>query len=943
MPTGILPSFNLPKTQLHVFDSLAPTRGRDPANRPRMHLAALARDSFLKTRAFDSIHISSPFDGFGDETVVSSEVPAGAALTATAFDLIPFQHADVYLSDANALEWYNHRLEVLRRADLVLSISDYTSSVVCKLLGRTKDSVITIGVDADPIFAPRQLGPEDRLALLARFGIAGEFLIHTGILEERKNVDRLIEAFRLLPAELVSRHQLVLVGPTQPYQREHVRELCRRIGLKGDRIVLLDFVRDDDLAKLYSIARVTVMPSLSEGFGLPLLEAMRCDCAVLGSDATSIPEVIGHSELLFDPYDVGEITHKLEQVLADENFYTFALSHARQQRNRFSWTKVSGSAVEAFEEARRRASKRPRQHAAGKLDVCIRDEERGGLSEQFRTTLRNGERTIWSGPHIDEGGSIGSGIPVLITNFQAADSIAVGAPQIVVGPAHHPIKMEDKLAIYRWFGWDAVKRALEQNDQTTAGHWSAEDVSAADIVAFVSNAGTPSQASWRIRQFSNNRWSEVQDLGVAVQRAWESSEYARLTDLLRTIDLRSIDSNELDEFARVLANNHASTYKQRLFVDIGVLAKKDARSGIQRVVRNLTRELLAVSATFRVEFVYRDGSDYRYARKFVARFLGAGVDPPDTPVDFRKRDIFLGLDLDLEITEEAADALRRHKALGLRVVHVMYDVLPVTRPEWFVLHVPRLFSRWLTLISPIADAILCISKATARELESELMRRSVRPPLLEAFSLGADLDRDIAEEQAAGPEFLPLESWGGREVFLCVGTLEPRKGHKQLIDAFEQLWRSGQDVVLVVVGRRGWNVDAVVSRIESHVELGKRLFWFEGVADVVLVRLYRAATAAILCSEGEGFGLPLIEAARQSVPIIARELAVFREIAGEHAFYFSGEAGADLASALQRWLVLYRANTAPEPHGIDVPTWRDSARALLSLIDQVCTTGNSAP
>src|SRR5579871_4008011 len=331
MPTQSLQSFDLPTAQVHVFDSLAPTRGRDLANRKRMQLAELARDCFLKTSSFDSIHISSPFDGFGDDTVVSSQVPAGAALTATAFDLIPFQHADVYLSDANTLEWYNHRLDVLRRADLVLSISDYTSSVVCELLGRTKDSVVTIGVDADPIFTPRSLGSEDRLALLARFGIAGEFVIHTGILEERKNVDRLIKAFRSLPAELVIRYQLVLVAPTQPHQREHVRDLCKRIGLKSDRVVLLDFVRDDDLAKLYSIARVTVMPSLSEGFGLPLLEAMRCDCAVLGSDATSIPEVIGHTELLFDPRDVGAMSHKLEQVLIDDSFHAFALGHARQQ------------------------------------------------------------------------------------------------------------------------------------------------------------------------------------------------------------------------------------------------------------------------------------------------------------------------------------------------------------------------------------------------------------------------------------------------------------------------------------------------------------------------------------------------------------------------------------------------------------------------------------
>jgi glycosyltransferase involved in cell wall biosynthesis len=106
--------------------------------------------------------------------------------------------------------------------------------------------------------------------------------------------------------------------------------------------------------------------------------------------------------------------------------------------------------------------------------------------------------------------------------------------------------------------------------------------------------------------------------------------------------------------------------------------------------------------------------------------------------------------------------------------------------------------------------------------------------------------------------------------------------------------------------------------------------------------LYRAATAALLCSEGEGFGLPLIEAARQSVPIIARELPVFREIAGEHAYYFSGESASGLADALVRWLELYKANKVPSSKGIEVPTWRDSAKRLLSLIDQMYAPENSA-
>ena len=108
-----------------------------------------------------------------------------------------------------------------------------------------------------------------------------------------------------------------------------------------------------------------------------------------------------------------------------------------------------------------------------------------------------------------------------------------------------------------------------------------------------------------------------------------------------------------------------------------------------------------------------------------------------------------------------------------------------------------------------------------------------------------------------------------------VGTIEPRKEHAQTLAAFEQLWEEGVNANLIIVGQQGWLVDAFGSNVRHHPELSKRLFWLEGISDEYLEKVYKTSTCLIAASEGEGFGLPLIEAAQHKLPIIARDIPVF--------------------------------------------------------------------
>lgn len=177
-----------------------------------------------------------------------------------------------------------------------------------------------------------------------------------------------------------------------------------------------------------------------------------------------------------------------------------------------------------------------------------------------------------------------------------------------------------------------------------------------------------------------------------------------------------------------------------------------------------------------------------------------------------------------------------------------------------------------------------------------------------------------------------LEQLNGRVSFLMVGTLEPRKGYAQILRAFDQLWAAEHDVMLVIVGKIGWLVDALCEELKSHSELNHRLFWFVGASDELLGRLYSACSCLIAASEGEGFGLPLIEAAQHQLPVIARDIPVFREVAGEYAAYFSGTAPEQARDAILDWIVLYREQRYQRSDVMSWLTWRESAADLAAVL-----------
>jgi len=196
-----------------------------------------------------------------------------------------------------------------------------------------KIAVVYPGCDV-AAFHPLDAGAVE--SVKARYGIAGDYILFVGTIQPRKNLVRLIEAYRKLEA---GSWKLVIAGK-KGWLYEAVFRRVRELGLEG-QVVFTGYVAEEDLPALFSGARLFVFPSLYEGFGLPVLEAMACGTPVVCSNASSLPEVAGDAALLFDPLDVEGMAAAMDRVLRDEALRAELIERGLKRARRFSWEKCA--------------------------------------------------------------------------------------------------------------------------------------------------------------------------------------------------------------------------------------------------------------------------------------------------------------------------------------------------------------------------------------------------------------------------------------------------------------------------------------------------------------------------------------------------------------------------------------------------------------------------
>jgi glycosyltransferase involved in cell wall biosynthesis/ADP-heptose:LPS heptosyltransferase len=1140
----------LPAQNVVVWDAPHPVRAVQDENRARREVAERMREAFLASLNPDWVLVTSLFEGLGDDAVTSlgkfsERVPTAVIL----YDLIPLLNPDENFRKRGIYkEWYADKINSIRKARLLLAISDSAMGEAVTGLAWPAHRVVNVSGACEDWFRELGLGAAAKTAAATKVGITRPFLMYTGGADDRKNLERLIQAFSKLPDLLRHAHQLAMVGKMPRDLVEKFQNEARRCGLGKGEVVFTGYVSDDDLLRLYNSCTGFVFPSLHEGFGLPPLEAMRCGAPVIAASASSLPEVIGNPDALFDPKSVASIRDKMERLLTDPGFRDRLAAAGKLHAKTFSWASSARLAWDALLRTPARPglalpglylektslfASRPRKILLVKLDhlgdfllaepalkklrsrypdaeidivvgswnrdlaestgifrrVFVLDYFRKKSSVTPKVRDAEVDDLVHRMPRYDIAidlrrqadsrfflGRVNANVRVAYTSFDAElDStfeIVLPAQRDVAfettslnrtSAAAQILKLVDTLpgdasdflpaaqarpardassggiAIFPLAGnavkeWGLkrfaalAKTLADEPDVTQVNvYFGSSDEAArfplreegkvrflaglemsalvesvsANAVCVANNSfgahlgsrcgcfvigvygGHETPAEWgpiygdgyvlhtreacspcHIASRSDCRYGmaclerirveHVAKVALAAHRKrlgdpsdWEAFDtadresYDVLDELIRSL-ARLTDSasraDRLDVANRIARNHRPSSADKQLLVDISELVMRDARTGIQRVVRAILSELLRNPPNgYAVRPVYATGGKrgFRYANAFVRRF-GARTDMPahDEAVETWAGDIFLGLDLNYLVLQQQ-EWLAERRRRGLNVQFVVYDLLPITHPWAFDSNAQTVFPAWLQAASNF-DALIGISEDVAEQARQWLRFNGLSrivPLRIGHFHLGADVQSSVPTQGVDEEQRRMLDAASRRPTFLMVGTLEPRKGHALALSAMEQLWDAGCDANLLIIGKNGWGMADLSRRLLEHPRRGANLFWCESGSDEFLEAAYAASSALLAASEGEGFGLPLVEAARHELAIIARDLAVFREVAGDHAAYFPQTADASsVAAFLKEWLTRFERGMHPKSAGIRWLSWRDSAQSLVEQV-----------
>lgn len=332
-------------------------------------------------------HIGSPFEYIPfDRVWPQAAHDRRMRLVVTLYDLIPKLFPDVYLSNPATRSWYMTRLELLRRADRLLAISEATAADAVRELGVPAERVVAVGAAVSEHFhRPASRDAAFAVVRQALPWIEAGYVFYVGGIEPRKNIDRLLEAYARLPAELRQRHQLVIVCRVHPDERARLERRLRRLGV-ADTVRFPGYLPDPALVALYQAAALFVFPSIYEGFGLPIAEARACGAAVIASRSSSLLELVRDEEALFDPTDTESIAATLERVLRDAALR----DRLREQKleERFTWRGVADRTVAAYDDVLS-LPPRPRRRRPRIAFVTPLPPQRSGVADYSYRLLRH--------------------------------------------------------------------------------------------------------------------------------------------------------------------------------------------------------------------------------------------------------------------------------------------------------------------------------------------------------------------------------------------------------------------------------------------------------------------------------------------------------------------------------------------------------------------------
>lgn len=323
---------------IKVFDIVSPVLYEDENNSVNIASSELLLDDFVRSLSPDVYHCFSLFEGFDVYNSVTGIKPSDCIKSITHHDLIPLHDGD--LGRLSFRNWYASKIRAIRQADTIFAVSKYAKNDLIVTCDIPKEKInVAYGSRTVNNYINQVETSSLADAILQRYGISKGFILCSpGGFDDSKNINNLIVAYSLLPKSVQELYSLVVTSKIDAKKID----LYQKIGYENNvigKIVFTNYITDLEMVALMTTCDLFVVVSLHEGFGLPAVEAMACGAPVITSNTTSLPEVTGLADELFNPKSPGDISEKINAALTNERVNIKLRENALVRTDFFSWDK----------------------------------------------------------------------------------------------------------------------------------------------------------------------------------------------------------------------------------------------------------------------------------------------------------------------------------------------------------------------------------------------------------------------------------------------------------------------------------------------------------------------------------------------------------------------------------------------------------------------------
>jgi len=390
-----------------------------------------------------------------------------------------------------------------------------------------------------------------------------------------------------------------------------------------------------------------------------------------------------------------------------------------------------------------------------------------------------------------------------------------------------------------------------------------------------------------------------------------------LISKLVSVNTMSIDENEL---SGNYSNFVIKSKKKITHIDITSLTNGTPKTGIQRAVFQIAKRFYLNKKNiifFKLEprltpFFVEIDSNLFFKKNIISN---KRLYFPDS------KNIVFFLDFNLIshiIYKEIFIYLKNNKEI--KFYTMVYDILPFTNPEWFdVKNYKKLFLKWIYAISSYGK-ILTISKTVKVNI---LKNFNIKKDNIFPIRLGGDFKKIKIKNIKKNFDIS----------FLMVGTIEPRKGYNEILKSLERIIKNNSRLRLVICGRLGWNYNYFVKRINYYKKNKINIFFENSPNDRKLLKIYSESNVLIAASYNEGFGLPILEALKNNLLVIARNIPIFKEVGGNNCYYFKNKKGKYLEIFFSNWIKKYQKNkNILKKYDKKATTWNNTYKDILMIL-----------